>query len=152
MGCRHSSVDLSAPSILLPWVKVPSGDLRFYQIIIELCDVEKTKMSKKQAGIGPLKELLHHCHVLCRSGDSNAQPFNCRTSMLTASATFILMFVNVVNKCWMMNLELMNTQRSQFAFLIKPILHRMPLQHISFYCFLCLSCTLFLNNCGPMVQ
>ena len=51
-GCRHSSVDSSAPSILLPRVQVPSTPSMFLSIYIDLCHEEKTKINKK-AGIGP---------------------------------------------------------------------------------------------------
>ena len=43
---RHSLVDLSPPSILLPWVRVPAHHLRFHQYI-KLCNVEKTKINKR---------------------------------------------------------------------------------------------------------
>ena len=32
LGCRHSSVDLSVPSILPPWVQVQAHNLRFYHV------------------------------------------------------------------------------------------------------------------------
>ena len=51
-GCRHSSVDSSAPSILLPRVQVPSTPSMLLSIYIDLCHEEKTKINKK-AGIGP---------------------------------------------------------------------------------------------------
>ena len=49
MGCRHSWVDSSAPSILPPWVQVPRKHthLRFYQYLFGLSHVEKTKIKKR---------------------------------------------------------------------------------------------------------
>ena len=41
--------------------------LCLYQFILELCDVEKTKINKKEAGNGPLKRLPSY-HVT-RLGD-----------------------------------------------------------------------------------
>ena len=50
LGCRHSSVDSSAPSILPPRFESQAHHLRFYQIIFELYHVEKTKISKNRLG------------------------------------------------------------------------------------------------------
>ena len=43
MGCRHSSVDSSAPSILLPRVQVLSTPSTLLSIYIDLCHVERRK-------------------------------------------------------------------------------------------------------------
>ena len=51
LGCRHSSVDSSAPSILPPRFESQAHHLRFYQFIFELCHVEKTKINKKRQGL-----------------------------------------------------------------------------------------------------
>ena len=48
------SVDLSAPSILTPRVRVPSTASMLLSIYIDWSHVEKTKINKK-AGIRPLK-------------------------------------------------------------------------------------------------
>ena len=57
VGCSHSSVDLSAPSILPPWVWVPSTPSMLLSIFIDLGHVEKTNINKKEAGIGSFKKL-----------------------------------------------------------------------------------------------
>ena len=51
-GCSHSSVDSSAPSILLPQVLIPSTPSMFFKFLFDLCRVEKTKIKEKEAGIG----------------------------------------------------------------------------------------------------
>ena len=53
VGFRHSSVNSSEPSILPPWVPVPSPKhtIRFDQFIFEVCHVEKTKINKKRQGL-----------------------------------------------------------------------------------------------------
>ena len=59
-GCRHSSVDLSAPSILPPQVQVPSTPSMVFSIYIvqivylsfEL-ECEKNENKQKVAGISP---------------------------------------------------------------------------------------------------
>ena len=49
-------MDSSAPSILPPRVRVPSTPSMLLSIYIDLCHVEKTKINKKEAGIGPFKK------------------------------------------------------------------------------------------------
>ena len=56
MGCHHNSVDSSVPSILPPWVRVPNIPSTLLSIYIDLCHVEKTKINKKEASIGPFKK------------------------------------------------------------------------------------------------
>ena len=62
MGCRHSSVDLSALSILLPRVRLPSTLsmlLSFIVIVLYLslqCE-KRTKIKRKEAGFVNLKKL-----------------------------------------------------------------------------------------------
>ena len=58
-GCRHSSVDSSAPSILPPWVQLPSMPSMLFSIIVKFvlylsmrCE-RRTKINKKEAGFGP---------------------------------------------------------------------------------------------------
>ena len=61
MGCCHSSVDLSAPFIVHPWVRVPSRPSTLFSIYIfqivylsfEL-DCEKNENKQKEAEVGPL--------------------------------------------------------------------------------------------------
>ena len=58
MGCHHSSVDLSVPSILLPQVRVPSTPFTFFSIYIvnlsfELECEENENKQKEAVGIGP---------------------------------------------------------------------------------------------------
>ena len=52
-GCRHSSVDLFAPSILLPQVLVPSTPSMLLSIYIDFSHVENTKMNKMRPEFGP---------------------------------------------------------------------------------------------------
>ena len=53
-GGRHSSVDLSAPSILRPWVQIPSTtSTSLYKFILYLLSYcEKNKNTEEEAGIG----------------------------------------------------------------------------------------------------
>ena len=56
MGCRCSSVDSSAPTILPPRVRVPSTPSTLF--IVKICTMlslcwERTKINKKEAGFGP---------------------------------------------------------------------------------------------------
>ena len=51
--CQQGSVDSSAPTILPPRVRVPSTPSMLLSIYIDLCHVEKTKINKKEARIGP---------------------------------------------------------------------------------------------------
>ena len=81
MGCRHSSVDLSAPSILLPRVWVPSTPSILFSIykvqIVYLSlklECKKNKNKQKEAGIGPFfKQRTHfyHFHLGRRLGSCN---------------------------------------------------------------------------------
>ena len=57
MGGRHNSVVLSAPTILWPWVQIPSTPSMLFLICIEIV-ARKEKINKKEAGIGPFKKLL----------------------------------------------------------------------------------------------
>ena len=66
-GCRHSSVDSSAPPILLPWVQVPSTPSTLLSIYIWIVSCGRYEIKQKEAGIGPLpkKETLGRylwCH------------------------------------------------------------------------------------------
>ena len=51
----HSSVDSSVPSILPPWVWVPSSPSMILTIYIDLCHVDKTKINKKRPGLAHFK-------------------------------------------------------------------------------------------------
>ena len=53
LGCRHSSVDLSAPSILPPRVRVPSTQSNLLSIYIWIVSCGKDENKQKEAGIGP---------------------------------------------------------------------------------------------------
>ena len=57
-GRRRSSVDLSAPSVLLPLVWVPSKPSTLFSIFIDLCHLEKTKINKKRPRLDNLKKLI----------------------------------------------------------------------------------------------
>ena len=54
LGYRHSSVDLSAPSILLPWVRVPITPSTLLSIYILIVSYEKDENKQKEAVIGQL--------------------------------------------------------------------------------------------------
>ena len=64
IGCRHISVDFSAPSILPPWVRVPSTPSMFFQFIsfkLDICHLNwNVKKSKKRQGMAHLKNLVLH--------------------------------------------------------------------------------------------
>ena len=45
----HSFVVSSAPTILQPWVRIPSTPSTLFSI----CDVKKTKINEKEVGFGP---------------------------------------------------------------------------------------------------
>ena len=62
-GCNYSSVDSSTPSILLPWVWVPSTPNMLFQFILfklYIChlnlNVKRTKINKKWLGLAHLKK------------------------------------------------------------------------------------------------
>ena len=59
--CRHSSEDSSAPSILLPQVRVPSTPSTLLSIYIWIESCGKDKNKQKEAGIGPF---LKECALL----------------------------------------------------------------------------------------
>ena len=50
-GCRHSSVDLSVPTILPPWVQIPSTPsmLLSFIVIVLYLSCEKNKNKQKEA-------------------------------------------------------------------------------------------------------
>ena len=50
-GAFNSSVNSSAPSILPPQVQVPSTPSKLLSFFIKLCNVEKTKITQKEARI-----------------------------------------------------------------------------------------------------
>ena len=58
-GCRHSSVDPSAPTILPPQVQIPSKPSKLlFHLQSNLCYnchciVKRTKINEKEAGFGP---------------------------------------------------------------------------------------------------
>ena len=57
-GCPHSSVDSSAPAILLPQVRVPSTPSMIFSftVIVLYLLCEKSKNKQKEAGFGPFKK------------------------------------------------------------------------------------------------
>ena len=55
VGCRHSSVDSSAPSILPPRFESQAHHLSFYQFKL-ICHVEKTKINKQRPGLAIFKK------------------------------------------------------------------------------------------------
>ena len=54
-GCRHSSVDSSAPTILLPRVRVPSTSSTLFhlQYLCYIFHVKRMKIKQKEARFGP---------------------------------------------------------------------------------------------------
>ena len=69
LGGRRSSVDSSAPSILPPWVPIPSTPSTLLSIQIQVVKYWKdTNKQKNGAGIGPLKQsnLVTSSIGLCR--------------------------------------------------------------------------------------
>ena len=58
-GCRHSTVDLSVPSILLPPVRVSSTPSMLLSIYIWIMSCGKNKNKQKEVGIGPFKNVGH---------------------------------------------------------------------------------------------
>ena len=57
MGCRHSSVDLSVPSILPPGFESQAHHLHFRQFI-ELYNLEKTNINRKGSGLAHIKNKM----------------------------------------------------------------------------------------------
>ena len=58
MRCRYSSVDTSAPTILSPWVRVPSTPsmlLSFIMFVLYL-PCENNKNKQKETWFGPFKK------------------------------------------------------------------------------------------------
>ena len=58
-GCRRSSVDFSVPTILLPWVQVPSTPTTLSSFIVTFglnLSSEKNENKQKEAGYGPFKK------------------------------------------------------------------------------------------------
>ena len=66
IGCRHSSVDLSALSILPPQLRLPSTPATLLSFIVDFvlylslkCD-KRTKINKKRPGFGTFFEKILH--------------------------------------------------------------------------------------------
>ena len=53
LGCHHSSVDLSAPTILLPRVRVPStqSTILLFTVIVLYLSCKRKKINKKRSGL-----------------------------------------------------------------------------------------------------
>ena len=67
-GCRHSSVDLSVPTILPPWVRVQStpSTLLSFVVFVLFLPCEKDENKPKEAGFGPLKKepvIYYFCNI-----------------------------------------------------------------------------------------
>ena len=58
LGSRHSSVVSSAPTILRPWVRIPSTPSMLFSICITYwnCNEKRTKINKKRPGLAHLKK------------------------------------------------------------------------------------------------
>ena len=52
--CRHSSVDLSAPTILPPRVRVPSTQSTFFTVKYCHCVEKRTEINKKRGRVWPI--------------------------------------------------------------------------------------------------
>ena len=68
LGCCHSSVDSSAPTILQPWVQVPAHHLCFYHLQSNLCYIcllKRTEINEKEAGFLPFFKNLCSSVTLC---------------------------------------------------------------------------------------
>ena len=52
-GGRHSSVVLSAPTILWPWIKSQAHHLCFFQFVLLILYRENNENKQKEAGVGP---------------------------------------------------------------------------------------------------
>ena len=54
LGCRHSLVDSSAPTILLPWVRVPStpSTLLSFLVFVVYLPCENNENKQKDVGFG----------------------------------------------------------------------------------------------------
>ena len=57
-GAAHSSVDLSAPTILLPGYKSQAHHIIIYSQICARFDMWKERKKQKEAGLGPFKKKL----------------------------------------------------------------------------------------------
>ena len=55
-GCRHSSVESSAPTILPPRVRVPSMPSTLFHLFVLYLSCEKNENKQKEAGFGPFKK------------------------------------------------------------------------------------------------
>ena len=58
MGCRHSSVESSAPTILPPRVRVPSMPSTLFHLFVLYLSCEKNENKQKEAGFGPFLEKM----------------------------------------------------------------------------------------------
>ena len=61
LGGRHSSVVSSAPTILRPWVRIPSTPSTLSSIYLLKLYPENNENKQKEAGFGPffIKKLTH---------------------------------------------------------------------------------------------
>ena len=86
-GSRHSSVDSS--TLAIPWTEFESHPhhLRFYQFILELCDVKKTKKNKKRTGLARILKI----YTICRN-----------YALDKASKHFL----NIINSFWDCHIEI----------------------------------------------
>ena len=61
LECRHSSVDLSEPTILLPRARFPSTPSMLFssivKFVLQVFVVKRTKLNKKRSGVAHLKKL-----------------------------------------------------------------------------------------------
>ena len=84
-GCRHSSVDSSAPSILPPPGQVPNAPSTLLSIYVDLCHVETTKISQKRCRDWPIFNNKKHLHDSREHGEvRNVSPDDGRKETLVA--------------------------------------------------------------------
>ena len=76
MGYRHSSVDLSVPTILAPRVRVPSTPSTLFSFIVFVLYLsrEKNENKQKEAGVCPFFEKMLVA-FRTRTGKKNAKRF-----------------------------------------------------------------------------
>ena len=100
MGCRHSSVVSSAPTILFPWVQILSTPSTLFFNLYWNCNKKKTKKNKKRPGLAHLKKTIYVCGKNAKrkrqAKNTNVnQPYvyasmGCRHSSVVSSAPTIL--------------------------------------------------------------
>ena len=79
VGCRHSSVDSSAPTILPPWARVPRTPYMLFSFLVFVLylSCEKNENKQKETGFGPcLKKYWHGPPIHTKKNSSVARCWN----------------------------------------------------------------------------